>query len=100
MSVPEAFAKGLAIYLIMAIGLKGGVEMSKASLGSDILILALVALLLSFLLPFLACFVLRFSSKMDRINAAATAGHYGSISIVTFGWVTGETGMEKYLHFL
>jgi len=30
MTVPEAFAKGLAIYLMMAIGLKGGVEMSKA----------------------------------------------------------------------
>jgi len=29
MSVPESFAKGLAIYLMMAIGLKGGVEMSK-----------------------------------------------------------------------
>ena len=84
MSVPEAFAKGLAIYLMMAIGLKGGVEMSKASLGPDIFILAGAALLLSFLLPFLAYYTLRLSSKMDRINAAATAGHYGSISIVTF----------------
>ena len=84
MSVPEAFAKGLAIYLMMAIGLKGGVEMSKASLGPDIFILAGAALLLSFLLPFLAYYTLRLSSKMARINAAATAGHYGSISIVTF----------------
>lgn len=84
MSVPEAFAKGLAIYLMMAIGLKGGVEMSKATLGPDIFILAAVALLLSFLMPFLAYCALRLTSKMDRINAAATAGHYGSISIVTF----------------
>jgi len=84
MTVPEAFAKGLAIYLMMAIGLKGGVEMSKAELGPDIAILALVALALSFLLPFLAYWSLRLTSKMDRLNAAATAGHYGSISIVTF----------------
>ena len=84
MTVPEAFAKGLAIYLMMAIGLKGGVEMSKAVLSPDILILAGLALLLSFLIPFLAYFMLRLTSKMDRINAAATAGHYGSISIVTF----------------
>lgn len=84
MTVPEAFAKGLAIYLMMAIGLKGGVEMSKAQIGPDILILAFTALVLSFLLPFLAYWSLRLTSKMDRLNAAATAGHYGSISIVTF----------------
>lgn len=84
MTVPEAFAKGLAIYLMMAIGLKGGVEMSKAALGPDFLMLAGFALALSFLMPFLAYWALRLTSGMDRINAAATAGHYGSISIVTF----------------
>ena len=84
MTVPEAFAKGLAIYLMMAIGLKGGVEMSKTTIGPDIIILAFVAFLLSLLIPFLAYWALRLTSKMDRINAAATAGHYGSISIVTF----------------
>ena len=36
MSVPEAIAKGLAIYLMMAIGLKGGVEMSKNPLTTEI----------------------------------------------------------------
>jgi hypothetical protein len=35
-------------------------------------------------MPFLAYVMLRVTSKMSRINAAATAGHYGSISIVTF----------------
>lgn len=84
MTVPEAFAKGLAIYLMMAIGLKGGVEMSKASLTPDVFGLAAVAILLSFGLPFLAYMLLRFISKLSRIDAAATAGHYGSISIVTF----------------
>ncbi len=92
MTVPEAFAKGLAIYLMMAIGLKGGVEMSKAALGADIAILALVALALSFLLPFLSYWALRLTSKMDRLNAAATAGHYGSISIVTF--VAGTQALQ------
>ena len=84
MSVPESFAKGLAIYLMMAIGLKGGVEMSKAALTPDIFGIAAVALILSFGMPFLAYMVLRVTSKMSRIDAAATAGHYGSISIVTF----------------
>ena len=84
MTVPEAFAKGLAIYLMMAIGLKGGVEMSKTALTPDIFGIAAVALLLSFATPFLAYMMLRVTSKLSRIDAAATAGHYGSISIVTF----------------
>jgi len=84
MTVPEAFAKGLAIYLMMAIGLKGGVEMSKAALTPDVFGVAALAILLSFAMPFLAYMLLRFVSKLSRIDAAATAGHYGSISIVTF----------------
>lgn len=84
MSVPESFAKGLAIYLMVAIGLKGGVEMSKTALSPDIFIIAGVALALSFAMPFIAYLALRTVSKMSRVDAAATAGHYGSISIVTF----------------
>lgn len=84
MSVPESFAKGLAIYLMMAIGLKGGVEMSKTALTPEVFGIAAVALILSFGMPFLAYVLLRVTSKMSRIDAAATAGHYGSISIVTF----------------
>lgn len=84
MSVPESFAKGLAIYLMMAIGLKGGVEMSKTALTPEIFGIAGVALILSLGLPFLAYLLLRVTSKMNAIDAAATAGHYGSISIVTF----------------
>lgn len=84
MSVPESFAKGLAIYLMMAIGLKGGVEMSKTALTPEIFGIAGIALGLSFGMPFLAFLLLRFTSKMSSVDAAATAGHYGSISIVTF----------------
>jgi len=51
MTVPEAFAKGLAIYLMMAIGLKGGVEMSKTALTPEIFAIAGVALLLSMEVP-------------------------------------------------
>ena len=92
MSVPESFAKGLAIYLMMAIGLKGGVEMSKTALSPDIFAIAGIALILSFGMPFLAYMMLRVTSKMNRIDAAATAGHYGSISIVTF--VAGTQALQ------
>lgn len=84
MTVPQAFAKGLAIYLMMAIGLKGGVEMSKAALTPDMFGILAAAIILSFATPLLAYACLRYLSKMKPIDAAATAGHYGSISIVTF----------------
>ncbi len=84
MSVPEAFAKGLAIYLMMAIGLKGGVEMSKNPLTLDVLLVLLAGIVLSFLIPLIAFILLRITTKLDRVDAAATAAHYGSISIVTF----------------
>ena len=84
MTVPEAFAKGLAIYLMMAIGLKGGVEMSKAAIDGQVLAVFGLAVLLSFGLPIVAYAVLRATTRLSRTDAAASAGHYGSISIVTF----------------
>lgn len=84
MTVPQSFAKGLAIYLMMAIGLKGGVEMSQTALSGQVLAVFGVATLLSFGLPLMAYAALRSTSGLSKIDAAATAGHYGSISIVTF----------------
>ena len=84
LSVPEAAAKALSIYLLFAIGFKGGV--SVAAHGVDMTLgLSLVAgVILSALLPLLAFALLRALSGLYRLNAAAVAGHYGSISIVTF----------------
>ena len=84
MSIPEAFAKGLAIYLMMSIGLKGGVEMAKNPLTLDIGLSLLAGIFLSFAIPILAFVLLRVTTKLDRTNAAAVSAHYGSISIVTF----------------
>lgn len=84
MSVPEAIAKGMAIYLMMAIGLKGGVEMSKNPLTTEVLLVLLAGIVLSFLIPLIAFVFLRFTTKLEPVDAAATAAHYGSISIVTF----------------
>lgn len=84
MTVPEAFAKGLALYLMMAIGLKGGVEMSKSAFSVDILLAFLAGIVLSAVLPIVAYVFLRVSTKLKPVDAAATSAHYGSISIVTF----------------
>ncbi|MEM1391489.1 MAG: sodium-dependent bicarbonate transport family permease, partial [Pseudomonadota bacterium] len=84
MSVPEAFAKGLAIYLMMAIGLKGGVEMAKNPITLDVGLVFLTGIILSFAVPFIAFAILRTTTKLPRVDAAAVSAHYGSISIVTF----------------
>ncbi|MEM1036161.1 MAG: sodium-dependent bicarbonate transport family permease [Pseudomonadota bacterium] len=84
MSVPEAFAKGLAIYLMMAIGLKGGVEMAKNPITLEVGLVFLTGILLSFCIPILAFLILRVTTKLPRVDAAAVSAHYGSISIVTF----------------
>ena len=82
--VPEAAAKALSIYLLFAIGFKGGVSVSDHGLDATLLGALLAGVALSATLPFLAFGFLRIMSRLDRVNAAAVAGHYGSFSIVTF----------------
>ena len=84
LSIPEAIAKFLSIYLMIAIGLKGGVAVSKTGFTPDLVVAAAAGVALSFLLPLLAFFLLTRIGRLDRINAAAVSAHYGSVSVVTF----------------
>ncbi|WP_142849807.1 sodium-dependent bicarbonate transport family permease [Telmatospirillum sp. J64-1] len=84
LEIPEAISKGLAIYLMASIGFQGGVKLSHAGFGLNVALSLLAAVALSFLLPFLAYFLLRATTLMKRETAAAVAAHYGSISVVTF----------------
>ena len=84
LSIPEAAAKMLSIYLLFAIGFKGGVSVAGHGLDATLGATLLTGVALSALLPFLAFALLRVLTRLDRVNAAAVAGHYGSISIVTF----------------
>lgn len=84
LEVPQAIAKGLALYLMLAIGFKGGVEVARAGFTLDLLLAAFAGVLLSFLMPIVAYGLLRTFTKLDRVTAAASAAHYGSISVVTF----------------
>ncbi|MBI1233470.1 MAG: sodium-dependent bicarbonate transport family permease [Alphaproteobacteria bacterium] len=83
LAIPEAVAKGISIYLVMAIGFKGGAEMAASPLVAAAM--AIVAgIVLSAALPFISFNALRLTSRLPRVDAAAIAAHYGSISIVTF----------------
>ena len=84
LDMPEVVGKAIAIYLMLAIGMKGGVEMAQAGVGLAIVPALLAAFLLSFCMPYIAYPLLRRVAGADRVNAAAVAAHYGSVSIVTF----------------
>ena len=84
LAIPEAIAKGLSIYLMIAIGLKGGVEVSKTGFTPDLVVAALAGVALSFTLPLIAFGLLTRIARLDRVNAAAVSAHYGSVSVVTY----------------
>lgn len=86
--LPEPVFAALAIYLMLAIGLKGGAEFATVR-PSDIVLPILAALTLCIVVPLWCYAALRRLVRLDRIDAAALAAHYGSVSAVTFLAVLG-----------
>lgn len=84
LSIPEAFAKAMSLYLMAAIGLKGGVEVASSGITEDLIAAALAGIALSFLLPIIAFALLRSFGGLSKVDAGAVAAHYGSVSVVTF----------------
>lgn len=80
---PEALYTAMTIYLLVAIGFKGGVSMEEAGLGV-VWLPALAALTLGALIPLWTYPVLRHLGKLPAVDAASVAAHYGSVSAVTF----------------
>lgn len=100
---PIALSDALSIYLLIAIGLKGGIELSHYALGT-VLKPLLGTLFLGAVIPFIALFILRFM-KMDLKNSIGLAATYGSVSIVTYGAAIsflGEygTAYEGYMNVM
>ena len=79
--LPAAVFETMSIYLLLAIGLKGGVEIARSE-SATLWVDALLAIGLGAIIPLLVfpLFRLRFS----RPDAASLSAHYGSVSIVTF----------------
>jgi len=80
---PPDLAKALSIYLLVGIGLHGGMELAKID-AVDAIGAIVAALGLGFGLPIVAYFILSLIVRVDRLNAAAIAAHYGSVSAGTF----------------
>lgn len=83
LKIPASIYEALSIYLLLAIGLKGGVELARHPLGSMV-VPSLAVIALGAVLPLLAFPVLHRIGRLPRPDAASIAAHYGSVSVVTF----------------
>lgn len=81
--LPSAVYDFLSILLLLAIGLKGGIELAKQPF-ADLLPQMSAVLALGFLLPLVAYPVLRRVGRFKRADSASIAAHYGSVSVGTY----------------
>ena len=106
--LPEPLYEALSLYLLLALGLKGGVELSRHPLG-DLLAQSAAVAGMGVLLPLLAFAALLLLGRVKRDDAASIAAHYGSVSVVTFAaglaylerkGVTAESYMALFVAIL
>ncbi len=81
--LPESLYPILSTYLLLAIGMKGGRALAESSPG-DLWKPLLAALVLGVVTPLVAFALFRAAGRLDTVNSAALAAHYGSVSAVTF----------------
>jgi hypothetical protein len=81
--LPAAIYDFVSTLLLLAIGLKGGVELARSGAGLPAVELAAL-LALGFGLPIPAFLAARYLGRLSRPDAASLAAHYGSVSVGTF----------------
>ncbi|TXF12607.1 sodium-dependent bicarbonate transport family permease [Pelomicrobium methylotrophicum] len=94
LKLPAALYETLSIFLLLAIGLKGGVELAKHRV-TELLIPSLIVVVTGALLPLTAYPVLRRLGRLKRADAASIAAHYGSVSVVTFAVAVTYLGHQQ-----
>jgi hypothetical protein len=81
--LPDPVYQAISMYLLLGIGIKGGVGLREATLG-EVALPALATILLGLTIPVVAFGLLRVLTRLGPIDRAAVAAHYGSTSLVTF----------------
>jgi uncharacterized protein len=82
LEIPKSVAKFLSLYLLMALGLKGGFALAQSGFTPTVALSLGAALFMAFLVPTIGYALLR--NRVSRMDAAAVAAAYGSVSAVTF----------------
>lgn len=82
LEIPQAISRFLSLYLLMALGLRGGFELAHSGLTASVVSGLACALALAIIVPAIGYFLLR--KVVNGFDAAAIAATYGSVSAVTF----------------
>lgn len=83
LKLPVELTKSITIYLLISVGIHGGIELSHATF-LDAVPSIFTAIALGVLLPIIAYLIINKVGKIDHLNAVAIATHYGSVSAGTF----------------
>lgn len=102
--LPAAVYDLVSMLLLLAIGLKGGIELARQPFG-ELALQALAVIAMGALLPLLAFPVLRFAGRLPRADAASIAAHYGSVSVATYAvavawFASRQVEFEAHMPFL
>jgi len=92
LEIPQPIARFLSLYLLMALGLKGGFALHKSGFTFEIGLALGLAVFLAIIIPLIGYLVLR--TKLNNYDAAAIAATYGSVSAVTF--ITATQALNQY----
>ena len=92
LEIPQPIARFLSLYLLMALGLKGGFALHKSGFTIEIALALGLAVFLAVLVPLMGYLILR--SRLNSFDAAAIAATYGSVSAVTFITATQVLGQH------
>lgn len=96
LEIPPQISRFLSLYLLMALGLKGGFALAQSGLTADVLVSLGAALGMAILVPVLGYLILR--RFLNGFDAAAIAATYGSVSAVTF--ITAVQYLDTHgIHF-
>ncbi len=93
LEIPAGSSKFISLYLLFAIGFKGGQELSHENITNEILVSMLFGIAIAGLIPIYSYFILR--RKFNVYDSAAIAAAYGSVSAVTFITATSYLEMQN-----
>jgi hypothetical protein len=91
LEIPGPISKFISLYLLMAIGFKGGVELHESGITGQVIAVLLVSIVMAIIIPLYSFVILR--RRLDVPNAAALAASFGSVSAVTF--ITASNILES-----
>lgn len=91
LEIPHAISRFLSLYLLMALGLKGGFALYESGINAEVGLSLISAIFLAVLVPVMGYFIL--SKRLKPLDAASIAATYGSISAVTF--ITASQSLDQ-----